>query len=418
MPRSMRCDAICHMPSLALLGGLLLALGCDDGARQPTPDPAPPPIGEVQPCAYVAVHSDYTATAVSLLDDDGRVCRDAALRSGMVAPGVLADLSGDVIAARGQHPDGWVTLIDRTSAILTLYDPAADAVVEQLDVGTGFTANPQDVLYLARDRALVSRYASNPEPGRMPHDAGDDVLLVDPTTGAILGRVDLTAHADPERLPRAARLLWFGERPWVVLAHLSRDFMQAGPGRVLRLTADGRAVDAVVELPYENCISASLSPAGGGLWLSCAGVFARGVEGQIERAGVAFVDLVADPPVVAWHAPAGALFGRPPFVIAALDDQQAAVVLASHPTAQQPDAVHLVDRRSEATEALPVESEPFQITALAYVPAQRLLLVPDGDPQAPVLRRLRAVDGGGFEALPPVDTNPSIGLPLRELVSR
>lgn len=161
-------------------------------------------------CVVASVNTDYVSTSVSLLRADGSLCAPAVITSGSRPPGVTTALSGDVVLPTEPHPDGLLVLIDRyPAAVLTFVDPESGEVVRQIGVGTGYPSNPHDALFLAPDRAWVTRYDANPTPTPAPEDLDDggDVLVIDPSTGALRDRIDLGPWASPgmSRAPTAWR---------------------------------------------------------------------------------------------------------------------------------------------------------------------------------------------------------------------
>src|SRR6185369_5242395 len=85
--------------------------------------------------------------------------------------------------------------IDRGNAELAFVRPADCQVRAQLSVGTGFKANPRDVVRISATKAYVTRYETNGAPGAFPFDGGNDLLIIDPSAPSVTGRVDLSAYA-------------------------------------------------------------------------------------------------------------------------------------------------------------------------------------------------------------------------------
>ena len=212
------------MKKLLSAAAITLALGgCE-------PPPLPQGAGvdlPVGPCGrgVDVVTIDYRSTSVWILRWDGTVASQAILTSGSEAPGLSAALSGDVVAPTTRTTDGHVVLIDRFASVLTFLDPRGPTVTFQLSVQTGsLKANPQDYLEVGTDRAYVTRYGRNLDPGREPFDLGSDVLVIDRATPAIVGRIDLdgvTASDDPDLLPAPNRMVKSGTTAYVLVTSYS-----------------------------------------------------------------------------------------------------------------------------------------------------------------------------------------------------
>lgn len=414
------------------LGALLVApSGCDDAAG----GAAPVPVGDE--CVIAVVGTDYASTAVSLLDADGALCADDVIDSGSAAVGVLTALSGDVVLPTSPSPTGELVLVDRyPNAVLTVVSFASGhaEVARQIPVGTGFDANPHDVLFLSPTRAYVSRYATNPTPTADPGDLDDggDLLIVDPSTGDLLGRVDLRAEAGAiggvAVDPRPDRLLALGGRIWVSLGNLSRRFDAAAEGALIGVDPATDTVVARLTLPgLANC-GQVLAPApdDSGFWLACVGLLEGGrpVPGDEARAGLAFVavDGATGDARVAWQAGAAALFGGriPGWGLVAERGDVAWITVFGDPDDGVPDSLLRVDRGDDGGASdVDVTTEPFALSALLRLPERGLLLVGDANRAAPALRRYAVGAPGApdaLDALTPTNTSPSVGLEPRHLL--
>src|SRR5262249_49627102 len=146
--------------------------------------------------ALVVASSDYTSTNVSLLSPAGSILSEILISSGSTTTGLSTALSGDVILPLAAPPSGRVVLLPPSASVLTWVDPTTAAVTAQLSVRTGFLSNPYDYLEVAPDKAYVTRFESNPQPGKEAFDGGGDVLVIDPQSFALRGRVDLSSSDD------------------------------------------------------------------------------------------------------------------------------------------------------------------------------------------------------------------------------
>jgi hypothetical protein len=208
-------------------------------------------------CSLAVVGSDYSSTSVTLLDEEGEVCAANFLHSGSAAPGLVTAFSGDVVLSRAAHPDGLLTLVDRyPNAVITLVDVVTGDVHGQFSVGEGFAANPQDIFFWSSTRAYVTRHEVNPTPTpeEGDFDDGDDLVIVNPETGALLGRIDLSTHipegSDGEVFrARPGRMVRLGSLAWTALRGLSDDYQRGGEGVLVGVDGDSDAVVASLDLP-------------------------------------------------------------------------------------------------------------------------------------------------------------------------
>lgn len=401
-----------------LSAALALALGlaaCADGGAAAAPE------GHVDAsCRLATINTDYLSTSVSLLRADGSLCVAASITSGSRPPGVTTALSGDVVLPTEPSPDGRLVLIDRyPAAVLTFVVPETGAVERQIGVGTGYPSNPHDVLFLSPQRAWVTRYDRNPTPTVAPADLDDgaDLLVLDPSTGALLDRVELAAEASPGMEPRPDRLARVGDRVWVTLGNLSAGFDAGGPGVIVSLDPDAAAVVGRAELGGLASCGGTLavSPDGAGAWVSCTGVFARGATPQLAASGVVWLEGGADgAPVEGFRLQAAQIGrGRPVgHPLAALDGGRALVVVLGTLDGA-PDALYLVDRAAGTATALDVETEAFSLGAM-LAPEPGALLVADANRTHPALRRFTLTPTGVTEGARIV-TDPVVGLEPRAL---
>jgi hypothetical protein len=394
----------------ALLGGCGLA-----------PEASPPTLSE-GPCRAVSVNSDYSSTSVSLLDGEGRLCAARVLSSGSAPPGIVSALSGDVVPASTRHPDSWIALVDRyPNSVLTFVHPDERHVISQLSVGTGFAANPQDVAFLSRTKAYVSRAETNKAPGRELFDEGGDVLVIDPAAPRIESRISLLGFTDAgpggEPLdPRPGGFALAGGLVWVHLHHLSRDLSAAGPGLVLGLDPSTDEVREEIRLDaFRNCSAIDAPPGGEGFWLACSGRFGDREE-QINRSGLAWVDLSSGEAKVAWSASAEDMSAQPlSFYLAAEDEHVAYAVVFGDLEEGRPDVLLRVDRRADPPAREVANAPAYGRGQPLFSEELSVLMVPRGDPESPSVMRFERGPDGTLTPLTPTDPDPAVGLPPRHL---
>lgn len=323
--------------SLVLVG----LAGCD------VPDP-PASTGGVDTASSACGHgivvasSDYASTSVALVSTDGVVLSESILSSASASSGISTPLSGDVVLPLARPGSGLVVLLDRyPNGVLTWLDPRTARVVAQLSVATGFASNPQDYVEVDASRAYVSRYESNPAPGKQAFDGGGDVVVVDLATHAITKSIPLPV--DGGFLPRASRLQRVRDRVLVSLQRFDAAFKSAGDARLVAIDVATDAIAWQLDVPgVAGCGGLALSPSGHTLAMSCAGSFADGA-GQEARAGIVVLDARGDVPVVQRRIDAGALGGPAGPSIAFASETELVGTAYGSESPKRPDVAFVLD---------------------------------------------------------------------------
>ena len=327
-------------------------------------------------------------------------------------------LSGDVVLPAAPNPLHQLFLLDRyPNSVVTVLDGATFEVLRQIPVGTGFAANPHDLLWLDPDKVYVTRYEANPTPGQAPHDGGDDLLIIDPEAAVVTGRISLRDHVDPGLLARPERMVLANGRVWVVLGHLAEDFKHAGPGRLVAVDPVTDAVDFVLDLPeVENCTGLVHVPTRGALYVACAGLFDGGRAAQLDGAGLVELDLSASPPTPTLlrsgvDAPGGAFA----FDLTVADGRWLLGVRFGDLIEGTPDRLVAMDLDGHREDVVVHEAgSAFGIGGVLADDKGDLVLVGDANPKAPRLLRFR-VDDGAFTPDGDISAHPDSGLPPRHL---
>lgn len=273
-----------------VVAALLLGAGCN------VPDP-PGSTGGVNTSAGVCgrgvtvVSTDFQSANVSLVDLDGAVLSSSILSSGTTSPVLSAPLSGDLVfPTMPQRSDRMVVLDRFMVSVLTWVDVESGEVSSQLSVATGFSANPQDYVEVAPDKAYISRLDPNLDAGAEPFDGGSDVLIVDPSAPAITGRIELSpalAGEDPAHLPRPNRMVMADRKLYVLLSAYSLDFMSSAESRIVTVDLDtDTIVDVTVLQGMHGCGALALSPSGDRLAVGCSGTLAASGASTLADAGV------------------------------------------------------------------------------------------------------------------------------------
>lgn len=239
---------------------LLLAIAALAGGAAATADAA-------QSRAFIAT-TDYSTGFLSTV----------AFGPPRVASNDVRSISSDAVV---RWHGGLVYVVNRFNHDnIQVLDPAAGyAVVRQFSVGNG--SNPQDIEFASASKAFVTRYEL------------DDLLVVNPATGAVLDSIPLAPFADADGIPEMSRMAIRGGRLFVALQRLDRNdfYAPAGGSQIVVVDVATHAVlDANpalpgtqgVLLPAQNPKTELVVDAGGRLVVGCAGAFGL-LDGAVVR---------------------------------------------------------------------------------------------------------------------------------------
>ncbi len=410
-------------------------LGGSQGVR--TDGPPPPrldrPDGDVAPDAAAApvttpwaiavVGTDYTSTSVSIVARESQTLfRENVVHSGSATPGLSVALSGDVTLPRAPNPYNRIVLLDRyPNGALVMVSPEDFSVTAQLSVATGFASNPHDFLWLEDDKAYVTRYEKNPRPGLEPYDEGDDILIIDPTTGSLRGRIPLGEWAGPgesaDLQSRPNQMAWAGGLVFVSLNHLSGDFKTAGDGRLAIIDpARDEVIDTLTLPGFANCGGLVHVAARESLYVSCSGLFAAGRAKQVERSGIVAVDLSGAQPETRLLRHASDDGAAQPY---GLDLDVAAqrwliAVRFGDLASGEPDRLVAIDLAEGGERVVHEAGSAYGLGGVLVDDATDTLYVGDADHTAPVIQLYRIAQGA-FTAAEPLTAHPTVGLPPRQI---
>ncbi|MBM4360223.1 MAG: hypothetical protein FJ096_19120 [Deltaproteobacteria bacterium] len=409
---------------------------------------APPTTGGVDVVAgafgrgLALVMSDYQSTNVALIDCNGNTLSGSFLSSGAALPGVSAPLSGDVVLPGELQEGTELALIDRyPAAVITLVDVRTGDVTRQLDVGTGFRANPQDLVTIDGD-LWISRYETNAEPGKLPFDAGGDLIVVNRTSRELEARIDLSAAMSdaPGFWPRPGRLVRDGGRVQALLAAYDPSFQNAADSRLVEIDIASREVVRTHRLEgLAGCGALAIEPAfeedgssrpSRRVVVGCSGRFQGTSAPALEASGVVLLEPTEEGlgEVRRWSA--SELTSRPVGFDMTFDAGGKVLVtamgrLADGVVGDRPDALVEIDLASGTTRVvLETTSRPFELGGVRCATRVGADAGGDGaacrgdcfvaDGEAGVLWRL--VRGAvGYVALETIEVEDAIGLPPRWL---
>jgi hypothetical protein len=374
------------------------------------------------PCGRgaVVVSSDYHSTNVSLVSWSGEVLSASFVSSASSGSGSLsAPLSGDVVTPSATQGGDSVVLVDRYPAgVLTWVDVESGEPVRQLDLKTGFASNPQDYIGISSRKAYVSRLEENLEPGLAPFDAGSDLLIVDPASPAISGRIDLHAALegeDPAFLPRPNKLLVDGPRLYALLSAYDASFQASAASRVVTIDTNDDSIRSVTVLPgLHGCTGMALSPSGEQLAVVCSGTF-EGSSASVEEAGIALFTTSPELSEIA-RFPASRLGGRPlGFSIAFAAERRLVTSTFGELTGESRvgDTLVSLDLDSGAHQVLRTTDEPFTIGEVRCATSCSVCFATDASGAGALVRY--PLTGGVLGSPSEIRPDTAIGLPPRYL---
>ena len=383
------------------------AVGCDGTT-------SPPSTGMATP-ALAILNSDYKSSTVSLYSPTSHALVDDCVPA--------SALSEDVALPTGfQH--GELVVIDRDNAVIDFVNPAVCASRARLSVSTGgFKSNPHDVVNLSATKAYVTRYEKNaaptPDPGDF--DDGDDVLIIDPSVPKVTGRIDMSSHATTVAgatlQARPDRALLADGLVYVTLNNLSADFSADGPGRVVVIDPSTDAVTGVIDLPAQTgCSGLAYVEATKHLYVSCGGEFSD--ADQTASSALVEIDVSGATPALGKIVGGKSLGTQPVSYLAAallggtayVGTSGALDFTTNKMTA--PDTLYGV-ALDTGTATKVVDGGAFNLGQPAIDTDTKALFLPDGDAVTP---RVRIFDISGATAVPgtPFEPNPTDHLPPRE----
>jgi hypothetical protein len=354
--------------------------GTDAGADDAAPATSPPPM-----TGLAVVNSDFSTTSLSILDVTGALVHGDCVDSATGANGsVTKTISGDAVLPSQPQLGGDVIIVDRGNGALTFVDPNSCTVVHQILV-PGVRTNPHDVVMLTPHKAYVTRYDHNLA-ATDPELAGNDVAVIDPTSGAQRGRISLDAYAAPVAgatiLARPDRALLVDGKVVVSLDEIDQGFQTYGEGRVVLIDPAADLVTAAVALTgLANCEGMTYVEGQQTLLVACGGPYA----GSTAQSGIAVLDLGPSPPVLTRVIASAAFDGRPLDMgwVLALPPAAGgtrAFAVTNDPNDVDPDALFAFDF-VVGTATRFATSDPFTLGRPAGLPG--LLLMPNATRATP-----------------------------------
>lgn len=377
---------------------------------------------------YAVVSSDFSSSSIAMLDADFVAISESWLNSGTTYPGLVATLSGDVVLPTRQAGDASFAVIDRffTDVVTRFHVPSGNLdgqVRTHGEIGdSGFSSNPQDLIFVDENSAWVPRYESNPSPSASPETRGNDLLEIDPSEMSRTGRrIDLSSlnttetvmtgngPVEVEVFARPSRGVLVGSIIVVGLDRISASFDAAGTGMVAVVDLEDDSVVGI-ELPgLASC--GRLVPVPGAprkVVVACLGFsLPFGVEEQIRAtSGIALLDVAESEVTIEEVWRVGNDSAIAVNAVTAVDSRRVLGV-ANGDFVTSNDQLFLIDLASGDQELVHEASGSFAIGESAYDPDSEMLYVPDASQNAVVEF---AADEGGFVELGSTTIAPGIGL--------
>ncbi|HLK88641.1 MAG TPA: hypothetical protein VKZ18_02035 [Polyangia bacterium] len=354
--------------------------GVDAGADDAAPATDPPAM-----TGLAVVNSDFSTTSLSILDATGALVHPDCVDSATGASGsVTKTISGDAVLPSQPQLGGQVVVIDRGNGALTFVDPQSCTIFRQILV-PGVRTNPHDVVMLSPRKAYVTRYDHNLA-ATDPNLAGNDIAVIDPTSGAQRGRISLDAYASSVAgatiLARPDRALLVEGKVIVSLDEIDQGFATYGEGRVVVIDPATDTVTAALALTgLANCEGMTYVEAQQTLLVACGGPYA----GSTAQSGIAVVDLGPSPPTLVRVIPSAAFDGRPLDMgwVLALPPAAGgtrAFAVTNDPNDVEPDALFAFDYVA-GTATRFATSDPYTLGRAAGLPG--LLLMPNATRTTP-----------------------------------
>lgn len=199
----------------------------------------------------IVTNSDFTLGSVSILygDPPSSVCTPCVRVGGDTAIRVL----GSRVYVINRYGEDNIQVLAPENSFETA-----------LQFSTGNGTNPQDIVVVSADKAFVSRL----------QDA--KLLVVNPSTGAILAEVDLSPWADGDGVPEAARMLLIENRLFVALQRLDTTnwFTPTDKSSIAIINTENYDVVDVIDLETTNPVTRLVyDSADNKIYVGCAGFY-------------------------------------------------------------------------------------------------------------------------------------------------
>jgi len=366
------------------------------------------------PWGISVVSTDYLSTSISILDiEQQQLFREGIIHSGSSDPGLSVALSGDIVLPSTPNPDNEIILIDRyPNSVLTFISPEDFSITGQLSVATGFASNPQDLLWLSRNKAYVTRYETNATPGKEEYDDGGDILIIDPASRTIIGNI-LIPQIEGNILPRPTHLVYANNLVWVAIDQLNKDFSKAGNGRIIAIDPGTDIIVHDIEIEqYKNCTGITYAKELSKLVVSCSGLFYNALDSQLGESGIVSIDLSANELLIETIIKAD---DRPyGFEVEMFNASHIICMHFGDLNLEINDSIVAIDIKTGEESLIHEASTPFGMGGTLADSDNNTVYIGDADPQSPAIH-LYTFENGEFVKQGKIVSSPKNGLPPRHI---
>jgi len=241
-------------------GGAVVGCGfavCLAAACAPEPERDPAIGGDL-----FVLTTDFETGAFSVVDS---ATGEAAVNVGLVHSDATARVRGDRVYVVNRLGQDNVTALDAGDRYAVLWQTSTEP-----------GSNPQDIAFVSDRKAYVSRLERT------------SLLVLDPSTGAPRGTIELGSLADADGLPEPAAMLAVGDRIVVAVERLDHDdaYRPTGPGALAVIDPATDRLERTIELAAPDPYGDMALAADGRLLVAEVGVFGE-LDGGIEAIDLA-----------------------------------------------------------------------------------------------------------------------------------
>jgi len=144
------------------------------------------------------------------------------------------------------------------------------SVVGNYSVGAG--SNPQDIWVRSDEKAYVTRLDAQNDSSN-----SDDILIINPITGVVLGSIDLTSYAanDGDQLARATQMVGVDATLYVLIQDLPSNLLDSAdqPGKIVVIDMATDEIVGSITLDGRNPSDITYSPVTEKIYVVNTGVF-------------------------------------------------------------------------------------------------------------------------------------------------
>lgn len=180
-----------------------------------------------EPVVALVTTTDYMSGAISSIAGDS-----------MDATNQLSVVHSDTVCRYDSTTNKMYLVHRMGSDAVTVLDPDTFEVVSQYSVEAG--TNAQDIAVVSAERAYVPRLGSA------------EILVVNPTTGVEIQRIDLSLYADADGVPEAAQAYFRDGTVFITLNRLNPMWSVEEYSSVILLNAETGAVKKEVQTTATN----------------------------------------------------------------------------------------------------------------------------------------------------------------------